>query len=283
MGGPELKFQNFVSDKLLRLIVKNPQKVKSALVFITKNAKLLTKTPRGEGELAVLDTYETDDYNYDTMTYDAYNSGLVVLDPDPSSDSTYHVDIKYQNTYNKLGGVPLWITLVWEVVEDSSATLPAIITQPPPISGVSTAHLNDFTNAASDVDTLQLPLPDDYSLPVKEILWCQNLQEHGLYLTHNTASTTGIELRSTKDVPAGTVIKGTTQIRDGSQITMVSSIGNVSADAAISSSSGTYCMFNYTITLPSDVAAGEIIASISDFNSHGFTVMNNEFFTTTPV
>jgi len=234
-GGPQITFSK-ISEKIMDIAVNNPYKIWSALTFVTKNAKRYIKTPRKDGELAVLDTYVIDDVNYDTNEFDAFKGGLVVFDPDPSSDTTYHIQVEFSSTFAQSGGIPMWISLIWRSADDDSQLpgLPPPLTQTPAVSGVNTTDLNSYTIGAASVDTMDFPnvveVPPAPPSSTYEVFYYSSFDDghnNGFNLTIGSGDGLQVTLVATKPLPAGTTIYGiiTTTGPVGTHITAVR-IGN---------------------------------------------------------
>lgn len=282
-GGPQITFSK-VSDKVMDLVVNNPEKVLSALTFVTKNAKKYIRTPRKDGELAVLDTYIIDDVNYETEEYDAFKGGLVVFDPDPSSDTTYHIQIEFSSTFAKSGGIPLWVSLLWRT-DESNAGLPPIITQPPAVSGVNTTDLNSYSIGDASVDTMDFPnvveVPPAPSANTYEVFYHDSYGSQGITVVSATGYTTSIILRASKFVPSNMTIRGMLFVVVEEDKNLTISPGTVSLLEDIPYDGSHYRVYRFECTTSGNVNPGQTILTFT-CNSR-FLVKQYVAYTTSPI
>jgi hypothetical protein len=273
-----------MSDKIMDIAVNNPEKVLSALTFVTKNAKQYIKTPRKDGELAVLDTYIIDDVNYATEEYDAFKGGLVVFDPDPSSDTNYHLQIEFSSTFAKSGGIPIWVSLLWKTTEDEAA-LPPILTQPPAVSGVNTTDLNSYTIGAASVDTMDFPnvveVPPTPPANTYEVFYDDSLASNGFHFVAGTGNISSFILRADKALPSGTTIHGIFSTVAGPNTSIDISTGAISIIDNIPYDGNNYRVYRFIATISGDVEANQTILTVT--NDFQFQLKESMAFTTSPV
>jgi hypothetical protein len=273
-----------MSDKIMDIAVNNPEKVLSALTFVTKNAKQYIKTPRKDGELAVLDTYIIDDVNYATEEYDAFKGGLVVFDPDPSSDTNYHVQIEFSSTFAKSGGIPIWVSLLWKTTEDETG-LPPILTQPPAVSGVNTTDLNSYTIGAASVDTMDFPdvveVPPTPPANTYEVFYDDSLADNGFHIVAGTGSISSFILRADKALPSGTTIHGMlcTIGQAGTHINI--SDGTISSMISIPYDGHQYRLHRFIATISGNVDADQTILTFT--GDTNFELTESMTFATSPI
>jgi len=266
------------------IIVNNPEKVLSALTFVTKNARKYVRTPRKDGELAVLDTYIIDDVNYDTEEYDAFKGGLVVFDPDPSSDTTYHIQIEFSNTFAKSGGIPIWVSLLWRK-DEGGAGLPPIITQPPAVSGVNTTDLNSYNIGAASVDTMDFPdvveVPPAPSTNTYEVFYKDSLGGNGLRLVAGSGSISYFDLYADKALPSGTTIHGLLWVDAKIDANITCNHGTVVIIDSIPYDDDQWQLLRYEFTTTTDVGASGKLATFVGI--HSFQLKESMFFATSPI
>jgi hypothetical protein len=273
-----------MSDKIMDIAVNNPEKVLSALTFVTKNAKQYIKTPRKDGELAVLDTYIIDDVNYATEEYDAFKGGLVVFDPDPSSDTNYHVQIEFSSTFTKSGGIPIWVSLLWKTTEDETG-LPPILTQPPAVSGVNTTDLNSYIIGAASVDTMDFPdvveVPPAPPANTYEVFYDDSLGENGFHIVAVPGSPTSLVLRAYKALPSGTTIHGMLWTVATPNLHINISPGAISVIDSIPYDDYQYRVHRFIATISDDAETDQnLITFTGDFN---FQLKESMIFATSPI
>lgn len=267
------------------ITLNNPEKLQSVLQFVTKNAVKYIKTPRKEGELAVLDTYIIDDVNYDTEEYDAFKGGLIVFDPDPTTATEYHLQIEYSQTFARMGGAPMWVSLLWKPAEEPT-TLPAVFTQPPAVSGVSTTDLNSYTIGSASDDEMDFPevteTPIIPSPATYEVFYSDYLSSNGVLVSVATGSTNTFAIVATKPVPAGTTFHGYIYYTAGTgspQVTLTN--GSVSTVNAIPYDGYYEIIAGISVTTVSDTAPSGTIATAT--SSDYFTMHQSMIFATNPL
>lgn len=266
------------------IIVNNPEKVLSALTFVTKNARRYVRTPRKDGELAVLDTYIIDDVNYTTEEYDVFNGGLVAFDPDPSSDTTYHIKIEYRSTFAQSGGIPIWVSLLWKTTEGDSG-LPPLFTQPPAVSGVNTTDLNSYNIGAASVDTMDFPdvveVPPAPSANTYEVFYHDAYGSQGIYLDAPSGYADGFTFKATKAIPSGTTIHGLLSTAEDTNSTLTIRPGTMSAIDSVPYDGSQFRTYKFEVTTSSDIGLGQTILNFST-NSR-VLVKGAAIYTTSPI
>lgn len=122
------------------------------LYIVTKGASLLQNTPRRDGDLLYnFSNYIIDDANYTNNDYDAYSTGMVVLNPPASGQK---VTIYYKNPLNKTDGAPIWVSLR---LSDHSLN-PQNTLQTPYLSGdVNLTGVNQLGISSDEQVVLSLP------------------------------------------------------------------------------------------------------------------------------
>jgi hypothetical protein len=273
-----------MSDKIMDIAVNNPEKVLSALTFVTKNAKQYIKTPRKDGELAVLDTYIIDDVNYATEEYDAFKGGLVVFDPDPSSDTNYHLQIEFSSTFAKSGGIPIWVSLLWKTTEDEVG-LPPILTQPPAVSGVNTTDLNSYTIGAASVDTMDFPnvveVPPAPSADTYEVFYDDLLTSNGFHIVAGTSSISSFTLIADKPFPSGKTIRGMFRTIGGPNTNISIDSGTITVVSNIPYDGHQHRVHRFSATISDNVNANQTILTF--IGDSTFVLKESMAFATSPI
>jgi hypothetical protein len=265
------------------MVMNSPDGVTSLLQFASKNIKAVAfgvddDTLDGNLDRYYLDDYTIDDINPDTQDYDSMRSGVVLWSPRTSSSSgLVPMELQYTNTFRKLGGASLILSVCWANhnfdLHDISIT--------PDLSGV-TDHTADSW-VPTQATTVYFPSPSPPPLTVQETYYeMSGMTSHGM--TSNVASeyTDTASLIATAAIPSGTTIYGQMTVNAQAYSSLDPSSGTYSKVLSINDDYRKIHVYKFTVTTAADLSVGDVITELRPASGK-IQLLSMIAFTSSPV
>jgi hypothetical protein len=265
------------------MVMNSPDGVTSLLQFASKNIKAVAFDVDDDALDGTLDRYYLDDYtiddiNPDTQDYDSMRSGVVLWSPRTSSSSgLVPMELQYTNTFRKLGGASLILSVCWANhnfdLNDISVT--------PDLSGVTDYTADSWV--LTRADTVYFPSPSPPPLTVKETYYeMSGMSSHGMTSNVSSVYTDTASLIATAEIPSGTTVYGqmTVNSQDGSSLNPSS--GTYSRVLSINDDTRKIRVYKFTVTTEYDLGVGDVITELQPATGR-VQLLSMIAFTSSPV
>jgi hypothetical protein len=263
-GGPSITLEN-ISDTIgkIRMVMDSPNGVSSLLQFASKNIAAVgfdidDDLLDGTLDRYYLDDYTIDDINPETQDYDSMRSGVVLWSPrTESSSGLVPMELRYTNTFRKLGGASLILSVCWA---NHNFTLNDTLVSPALI-GPTDYTADDWVLTRATTVYFPSPSPPPLTVP-KTFYVMSGMSSQGMSANVSSFLTSTATLTATTAIPSGTTVYGqmTVNSQDGSSLEPSS--GTYSRVLSINDETRKIRVYKFTVTTTVDLSAGDVITEL---------------------
>lgn len=283
-GGPSIILEN-ISDTIgkIRMVMENPDGIAGLLQFASKNVAAVAfdisdDSLDGTLERYYLNDYTIDDINPDTQDYDSMRSGVALWSPRTSSSpGRIPMELRYTNTFRKLGGASLILSVCW--AKHSFDITDTMLV--PSIIGPTTDTVDEWIQTSDT--TVYFPSPSPPPMTAQEVYYeMSGMTSHGITSNVSSTYTTAASLLAVAKIPSGTTISGQMLVNLEYNSGVQHTNGTYSTALTDSSGSRNYRCYKFVVTTQRDLNVGDVITETKP-DSGGVQLISCIAFTNTPV